>query len=168
MSEFRIRSIDASLSAQVRGTLKDPVYGLPVSVEPATGFGPCRLCLRTFSPGEPRILFLYNPFSAAQEADVAGPVFVHAEPCRPYADASLFPEEVAQLPVVLRAYDAHRRCLLEMTPRPGGVTASIEACFGVPGVALVHVRNAEAKCFIAAIERSSLRSDQPNVLVSSR
>ena len=124
--------------------------------------------MRTFSPGEPRILFLYNPFSAAQEADVAGPVYVHAEPCRPYAELSVFPEEVAVLPIVVRAYDDDRRCKLEMTPRPGGVTAAIEACLDVPGVSVVHVRNAEAKCFITAVEPAVTAAGQPNVLVSSR
>ena len=36
MSSFRIRPIDASLAAQVRSTLRDPIYGLPVHVQPAT------------------------------------------------------------------------------------------------------------------------------------
>ena len=169
MSEFRIRPIDASLAATVRNTLLDPVYGLPLSVTPATGYGPCRLCLRTFAHGEPRVLFLYNPFSASQEADIAGPVFIHAAQCRPYDDLTIFPDAIAQLPIVLRAYDEHRRCKLEIRPRPGGVAASIEACLAVPGIRTVHVRNADAKCFIMEVKRSGVAGDaQPNVLVSSR
>ena len=157
MADFRIRPIDESLADAVRKTLRDPIYGLPVQPEPATGYGPCRLCLRTFERGEPRILFLYNPFSASQEADTAGPIFIHAERCRPYAHSTTFPHAIARLPIVLRAYDEHRRCRLEMTPSADGVAASLEACLALPGVSVVHVRNAEAKCFIAAVDPAIVR-----------
>jgi len=168
MSQFRVKPIDESLARKVRGTMRDPIYGLSVHAEPATGYGPCRLCLKTFDAGEPRILFLYNAFSAGQEADLAGPVFIHAGQCRAYDDASLFPEEIASLPIVLRAYDRDRRCVFEMTPSAGSVASSLETLLGSPSVAFVHVRNAEAKCFIARVERAHTPADQPNVLVSSR
>ena len=168
MSSFRVKPIDASLARRVRETLRDPVYGLPVRVEPATGYGPCRLCLNTFEPGEERILFLYNAFSADQEADVAGPIFIHAKACVPYGEPASFPEQIGRLPIVLRAYDRDRRCILESTPRNGAVEASVEALFESDRVAFVHVRNAEAKCFIACIERSPIIERQLNVLISSR
>ena len=168
MSLFRIRPIDESLAQRVRGTLQDPIYGLPVRVEPATGYGPCRLCLRTFEPGEPRILFLYNAFSLEQEADVAGPVFIHADRCEPYGEPSIFPEDVASLPIVLRAYDRHRRCVAEVVPAPGAAAAILESMFESASVDVVHVRNVEAKCFIARVERALATSDQLNVFVSSR
>jgi uncharacterized protein DUF1203 len=168
MSEFRIRPIDESLAQRVRESLKDPIYGLSVHVEPATGYGPCRLCLRTFAPGEPRILFLYNAFSAEQEADLAGPVFIHAGPCAPYGEPSVFPEDVANLPIVLRGYDRHRRCIAEIVPAAGAAAAILESMFESASVDVVHVRNTEAKCFIARVERSRKTLDQPKVLVSSR
>lgn len=168
MSQFRIKPLDESLARHVRETMRDPIYGLPVRVEPATGYGPCRLCLCTFETGEPRILFLYNAFSAGQEADLAGPVFIHARQCGQYGAPSLFPEQIAVLPIVLRAYDSHRRCVFEITPKPGAVAASLEALFESESVAFVHVRNAEAKCFIARVERAQAPADHPNVLVSSR
>jgi hypothetical protein len=168
MSQFRIKPIDESLARRVRETLRDPIYGLPLHVEPATGYGPCRLCLRTFETGEPRILFLYNAFSDSQEADLAGPVFIHAGQCARYDEPSLFPEQVAVLPIVLRAYDTHRRCVFEIAPTPGAVDASLEALFESESVAFVHVRNSEAKCFIARVDRAHAAAYQPNVLVSSR
>jgi len=168
MSQFRVRPIDESLARRVRETMRDPIYGLPVRIEPATGYGPCRLCLKTFEKGERRILFLYNAFSVGQEADLAGPVFIHAGQCRAYDDASLFPEEIASLPIVLRAYDRDRRCVFETMPNAGSVAASLEALLESQSVAFVHVRNAEAKCFIARVERARSAADQPNVLVSSR
>jgi hypothetical protein len=168
MSQFRVKPIDQSLARRIRETLCDPIYGLPVQVEPATGYGPCRLCLKTLGPGEPRILFLYNAFSAGQEADLAGPVFIHAGRCEPYDEPSAFPEEIAALPIVLRAYDSHRRCVLEIAPTPGAVDASLEALFESENAAFVHVRNAEAKCFIVRVDPARVSADQPNVLVSSR
>lgn len=168
MSQFRVKPIDESLAQRVRETLCDPIYGLPVRVEPATGYGPCRLCLKTFEPGEPRILFLYNAFSGAQEADLAGPVFIHAGRCEQYGEQSSFPQEIAALPIVLRAYDSHRRCVFEIAPKPGAVDASLEALFESESVAFVHVRNAEAKCFIVRVDPARIPADQPNVLVSSR
>ena len=168
MSQFRVRPIDESLARRVRETMRDPVYGLPVRVEPATGYGPCRLCLRTFEPGELRILFLYNPFSTLQEADVAGPVFIHAADCAPYAEATIFPEEVEPLPIVLRAYDGDRRCVFETAPARGAVAPALESLLDCQAVAFVHVRNAEAKCFITRVDRAVVAAAQPNVLISSR
>lgn len=167
-SEFRIHPIDESLALRVRETLRDPIYGLPVRVEPATGYGPCRLCLRTFIPGEPRILFLYNAFSTDQEADLAGPVFIHANGCAAYAEQSMFPQEVAALPIVFHAYDGHRRRISEIVPAPGAAAAVLESMLASPNVDFIHVRNTEAKCYIARVERARTTAHQPNVLVSSR
>ena len=153
MPAYRISPIPNALAHLVRVTLRDPIYNLPVRIEPATGYGPCRLCLRTFSTGEPRILFLYNPFSTSQEADVAGPVFIHADDCGPYAQDA-FPSSIARLPIVLRAYDRDRRCIAEITPTPDDVDLALEALLAKSEVEVVHVRNAEAKCFIAAVNRA--------------
>ena len=156
MPKFRIRPIQESIAARVRETLRDPIYGLPVRIEPATGYGPCRLCLRTFSPEERRILFLYNPFSAQQDADFAGPIFIHADACRAF-DEPAFPDEIARLPILLRSYDGDGRRLAEIDPKadaaPGAdLSAMLELLLEPENAAFVHVRNAEAKCFIAAVE----------------
>ena len=153
---YDVIPIPTGIAAGVRATLKDPVYGLAVTVRDRGGYGPCRLCLRTFPPEETRILFLYNPFSARQEADFAGPIFIHAHECEPFSQRHTFPEQIANLPIVLRAYGSDGRFLLETSPRDGiEIDAAIEAMFDRSDVAVIHVRNAEAKCFIMKIERST-------------
>jgi uncharacterized protein DUF1203 len=153
MTEYRVEPIDTALAQGVRETLKDPIYGLPVHVEPATGYGPCRVCLRTFAPDEPRILFLYNPFSPHQDADFAGPIFIHAETCAPYPDPAVFPGQVAGLPIVLKGYDADQRCVAQSVPASGGVASALRALLERSEVEYVHVRNNEAKCYIARVVR---------------
>ena len=49
--QFRIAGIPSDLAAEVRQTLRSPQYGHPAHRETATGYGPCRLCLRTFEVG---------------------------------------------------------------------------------------------------------------------
>jgi len=164
MDVFLIRPIDPSIANAARRTLRDPIYGSPLRVEPAAGYGPCRLCLRTFAPGEPRILFLYNPFSAHQDAEFAGPVFVHADGCKPYAEPTKFPDAVAALPIELRAYDDQQRRVGTIVPDPGECESAVGRLFARPEVHVVHIRNTEARCFIARIDRAN----QPNVLTSSR
>jgi hypothetical protein len=153
--DFTVLPIAEALAQLVRQSLKDPIYGLPVHVTPANGYGPCRVCLRTFATGEPRILFLYNAFSAEQEADFAGPVYIHAQRCRPYAGGEGFPQEVAQLPIAFFAYDSDGRRVAEAQPDGDGIEGALAGLFALPEIRFVHVRNAEAKCFIARVERSA-------------
>lgn len=153
MTEFRVEAIDTALAQQVRDTLKDPIYGLPVRIEPATGYGPCRVCLKTFVPSDRRILFLYNPFSAQQDSDFAGPIFIHADTCAPYSDTAVFPDHVAGLPIELRGYDAEQRCVQRSVPASDGVAAALRALLERADIEYVHVRNNEAKCYIARVVR---------------
>jgi hypothetical protein len=48
---FRVMAMRQSTADKVRSTMRSPGYGHPASVEVATGYGPCRLCLRTFRIG---------------------------------------------------------------------------------------------------------------------
>jgi hypothetical protein len=50
MSAYHVIAVPETLAQEVRETLKAPRYGHPAHVERATGYGPCRLCLRCFSP----------------------------------------------------------------------------------------------------------------------
>src|ERR687883_191044 len=101
--EFRFRGIPADVASEVRATMRAPDYGHPAYKALAQGYGPCRLCLRTFRIGEEeRILFTYNPFPA-DELPAPGPVFIHAQACERY-DAPDFPPDLRALPMVLEAY----------------------------------------------------------------
>lgn len=58
MQPFRVVAIPDEIAESVRTKLVAPVYGHPAHAEVAKGYGPCRLCLRTFTVGaERRVLF---------------------------------------------------------------------------------------------------------------
>ncbi|HMA35664.1 MAG TPA: DUF1203 domain-containing protein [Chloroflexia bacterium] len=156
MTHYAISPIDDAISRQVRTTLTDPIYGLevPVSVAGPGNYGPCRSCLHTFTIGERRILFLYNPFSPEQHADFAGPVFIHDGDCESYSQRAVFPPAIRSLPIVLKGYGADNRFIAEETPPGPDVETAIDTLFHRPDVAFIHVRNREAKCFILRIARA--------------
>ena len=109
MAGFRVLPIDSELAEAVRSTLKSPQYGHPAHVERATGYGPCRACLKQFRQGEEdRILFTYNPFQNLDEYPSPGPIFIHAHSCPSYNDVQTFPDELRSLPLTLEAYGENR------------------------------------------------------------
>jgi hypothetical protein len=154
MQTFRATGIPDGIASAVRATLRSPGYGHPAHVELAAGYGPCRSCLQTFREGEEeRILFTYQPFAAPGALPAPGPVFIHRERCRRY-DAPAFPDGLRRLPLVLEAYDARGRLLRQEWVDGDRVDALLERQLSGEGVEAVHVRNAEAGCFIARIERA--------------
>ena len=163
MIEYNIVSIPETVRQHVQNNLTDPIYGheVKVSVAGEGDYGPCRVCLNTFKVGESRILFLYNPFSVKQEADFAGPIYIHTERCQAYGSSlsgpssQTFPEAIRSLPITLRGYDIQNHFVAEEHPRSLNVEAAIEVLLRRAEVAFVHVRNSEAKCFMLRIERSS-------------
>lgn len=150
---YRVSPIANELVERARKELKSPQYGHPAHVETANGTGPCRSCLRPFELGaEKRLLFTYNPFEGTSSYPLPGPVFVHEEVCEPYAQRG-FPTELHTLPTVLEAYDADR-LVIERVPTSDDVDSSIVRLFQDPRVRYIHVRHAEAGCFIALITRA--------------
>ena len=151
---FRVAGIPGSLAAEVRQTLRSPQYGHPAYRETATGYGPCRLCLRTFTEGvEERILFTYQPFSDPGSVPAPGPVFIHAGPCERY-EARVFPPDFRRLPLLLEAYKVGGELLGRERVRDRSPEAVLERLFAATGAAYVHVRNEEAGCFMARVDRS--------------
>ena len=131
---LRVLPIDAVIADQVRRELRSPQYGHPATVERARSYGPCRQCLRTFRSGEEdRILFTYNPVPKDAGLPDPGPVFIHKDPCTPF-------EGVER----------------------GDVEAAAARMLADRAIDYVQLRNAEAGCFIARIER-----DQPATGISS-
>ena len=153
MTGFRVLPIDSSLANEVRTTLKSPQYGHPAHVEPASGYGPCRVCLRQFRLGEERILFTFNPFQDLDSYPSPGPVFIHAEACSPFNSMSEFPAELRGLPLTLEAYAADRWIVARERPKADAIEQAVEKLMSVPGVLYIHVRNTEAGCYIARLER---------------
>ena len=69
MQSYRVVAIGDRIANAVRKTLRSPGYGHPAHPEVATGYGPCRRCLKSFAIGdERRILFTQR---LPQDRDVA-------------------------------------------------------------------------------------------------
>ena len=146
--------MEAALAASVRSNLKSPNYGHPAHVEPAAGYGPCRLCLRQFRTGqENRILFTYNPFEGLDAYPSPGPVFIHETACEPFQEAAAFPAELRTLPLTLESYGKDRWIIARERPAEGEIETAIERLFASAAADYIHIRNTEAGCYIARIER---------------
>lgn len=153
MPSFRVIPISDDVAARVRETLRAPGYGHPAHVEVATGYGPCRSCLRTFREGaEERVLFTYDAFRGVDAYPSPGPVFIHRDACDAWSGDG-FPPEVRDLPLVLEGYGAGRWLVAREPARDGGVEDALDRLFAHAAVAYVHIRNAEAGCYIARVER---------------
>lgn len=157
MTTFRIVPMELEIADLARRTGRSPQYGHPAHSEIATGYGPCRLCLGTFSEGEDRrLLFTYDPFASLAPFPLPGPIFVHEVPCTPYTGGGRFPDELRVIPLTLNAYDAEAQLLRSLRLPNGEVgrpEAGIAELLTDPAVATVHIRNTEAGCYIARAER---------------
>ena len=153
MCAYRFHGIPESLAATARASLRSPQYGHPAHVEVATGYGPCRLCLQTFQTGtDERLLFTFQPFTDPAALPAPGPVFIHRSPCERYDGAHL-PEALRGLPLALEGYGAAGALLVQRRVGHAAFEAVLEDVFQRANVQYAHLRNAEAGCFIARIER---------------
>lgn len=149
--QFVVSSVPLETARKVRETLRSPQYGHPATVDVARGYGPCRACLRTFVVGEEkRILFTFNPFESGVPAP--GPVFVHEEPCTPFRTDSLL-TDLRDLPLLFEPLSPDGVPLARVRVDGADVDGFVAEQFERPDVASILVRNAEAGCFIARIER---------------
>jgi hypothetical protein len=156
MHRYRIQGIPDSVAAAARTALRSPQYGHPAHVEVATGYGPCRLCLQTFTVGtDERLLFTYQPFTDPGALPAPGPVFIHRAPCERYDDGGL-PEALRPLPLVIEGYGAAGTLLAQRRVGNARFEDVLEVVFELPGAQYAHLRNAEAGCFIARIDRRAV------------
>jgi len=153
MNRYRVQGIPESLAAATRATMQSPQYGHPAHVELATGYGPCRLCLQTFTVGaDERLLFTYQPFTDAGALPAPGPIFIHRKPCERY-DGLQLPEALRPLPLALEAYGPGGGVLVQRRVGAGSFESALDEVWAQPGTQYIHLRNAEAGCFIARIDR---------------
>ena len=155
MATFRVVPIDPAISDQARTSLSSPQYGHPAHAEPAKGYGPCRSCLRQFRSGEDRrLLFTYNPFTGLDSYPSPGPIFIHENACEPYEHEYAFPPELRTLPLTLEGYGQDRWLIARERPAESDIEIAIERLLAQSSIEYIHVRNTEAGCFIATIERT--------------
>jgi hypothetical protein len=155
--EFSVRGVPQEVADEVRRTRLSPGYGHPAHLEVATGTGPCRCCLRTFVPGvDRRLLFTYRPQARGNSLPAPGPVFIHADHCDAYADAG-FPEALRSLPLAFEARVGGSRVNDFSSSATESAEAQIQRLFTGSGAEWLHLRHAQAGCFIACIDASEPR-----------
>ena len=150
---FKVRGVPQQVADEVRRTRVAPGYGHPAFHEVAGGTGPCRCCLRTFVPGiDERLLFTYRPGADGATLTAPGPVFIHAEHCEAWAGEG-FPEGLRSLPLAFEARCGGSR--VAGLTRASGADAEREIAgwLGGADTGWLHLRHAEAGCFIARVDR---------------
>jgi len=156
MTPFRVVAILDGIADSVRADRVAPVYGHPAHVEVARGYGPCRLCLRTFTVGvDRRILFTYDSFQDKEALPLPGPVYIHEAPCERYPEDGGFPEGLRSHALTLNAYGQGRRLIAQEYVADGRVEAVIERLLARADVDYIHVRDTSAGCFDFAVERAA-------------
>jgi hypothetical protein len=151
---FRIVPLAMATAAGVRATLRTPGWGYPASVEVATGYGPCRTCLRMFAIGvERRIFFTHDEFADREPYPLPGPVYIHQEACEAYVETGVFPEALRPLALTFNGYATGRELRGQVRVQNGDAEAAIVGLFSDPAVAYIHVRNTEVGCFLLGVDR---------------
>jgi hypothetical protein len=156
MTPYRTIAIPEKVADLVRATRLSPGYGHPAHAELAAGYGPCRLCLRTFAVGaERRILFTYDPFFGLEPLPLPGPIFIHEEACARHAEDGGFPADLRSHALTFAAYGSGRRLIVEERVGDGRIEPVVERLLAQPEVAYLHVRDTEAGCYDFRIERAA-------------
>jgi Protein of unknown function (DUF1203) len=161
MPGYRVIALDPETARKVRETRRAPGYGHPVHSEVATGYGPCRLCLRDFEIGvDRRLLFTCDPFFRLEPYPWPGPVFIHETECDRHPEDQGFPVDLLAHRLTLAAYGRGRHLRAEERVEPnegieGGVEAAVARLLARPDVDYVHVRDTEAGCYDFRIEPSN-------------
>jgi uncharacterized protein DUF1203 len=169
MQSYRVVAVGERIAGAVRKTLRSPGYGHPAHAEVATGYGPCRQCLRTFAIGkERRILFTYDPFYGRENLPLPGPVFIHEQDCERYPENGVFPPDMLSHRLTLNAYATGRRLLAQRYVADGAVEPELQRLLRDREVAYIHVRDTEAGCYDFCIERTSDGKDTDGGAQSKR
>jgi Protein of unknown function (DUF1203) len=150
---FAVEALPQEVATYVRETSRDPIWGHSAMTEPATGFGPCRLCLRTFREGERRTLFTYDSYAGVAEFPQPGPVYIHEHDCERYKAVG-FPPDLRALELTFEGIAAGPRVIALERTDGDGIEEAIERLLHDRDVDFVNVRNTEAGCFVARLDRA--------------
>ncbi len=151
---FHVLPISEQMAEKVRKTMLSPQYpGLPAFSSVASGYGPCRSCLRTFDEGNDyRTSFTYDPVEGILDLPQPGPVFIHSANCERFV-GNEFPEGLRGIPMYFEAFDNIGELLHRVRAETGTEGSQIDSLFADKNVDFLHIRNAEAGCFIARVEK---------------
>lgn len=153
-TRFAVTALPEEAAAYVREHGRDPIWGHAAMTELATGFGPCRHCLRTFREGEEmRTLFTWDSYDGVAEFPQPGPVYIHADACDRH-EGEGFPPELRALHLTFEAVAQGPRVVALERTQGGDVEDTIARLLELPEVDFLNVRNTEAGCFVARVERT--------------
>lgn len=118
---------------------------------------PCRACLCDAAVGDELVLVSYDPFAGWDAATTspyhsAGPVFVHRRDCSAEIDTAAVPDQLERRRLSVRAYDAAAMMLDGRVVDGAELSTALEQLSILPGVDRIHVHNAGAGCFAAAVD----------------
>ena len=106
------------------------------------------------------MLFTHSPFAIDNAFNQSGPVFIFADEVEEYKDIYRFPPEIKadkeHFPLTLIGYSADQQMVFTQLVGDNDVDELIEEIFSKHSEAeYLHVRNAEASCYICKIERAN-------------
>lgn len=151
---YKVVPISAEITKETRATLVSPQYkSFAATVSTANGYGPCRSCLHVFDQGnERRIGFTFNSFDGRSSLPDPGPVYVHEHECERFEGDGI-PPDLLELPIYFEAFGEESRLISRVRMQPERADAQIEEVFSDDEIVFINLRNAEAGCFIARVDR---------------
>jgi len=158
MKPFKIVPLSEEYAKKIRENKKDD-FGREIIEQVATGKGPCRVSLKPFAVGEDvRLLLSHSPFTLDNAFDQPGPIFIHKKEVEAYKDVHRFPPEIKSdkdsFPLTLIGYSKAQKMVYTRLVGDDDVDLLIPKIFEEQAaVEYLHVRNAQACCYICKVER---------------
>ena len=115
--------------------------------------------MKPFKPGvNKRLLLSHSPFKVDNAFNQPGPVFIFADEVEEYKDVYHFPAEIKadkeHFHLTLIGYNSNQQMVFTQLVGDNDIDELIEDIFDKhPEVEYLHVRSAEASCYICRIER---------------
>lgn len=158
MTQFTIVPISVEYARRIRENQKDD-FGHEIVEQVATGKGPCRVSLQPFAVGEDvRLLLSHSPFVLDNAFDQPGPIFIHRKEVEAYKDVHRFPPAIKadkkSFPLTLIGYSSEQKMVFSRLVGDDDIDLLIPSVFDEhAAIEYLHVRNAQAGCFICKVER---------------
>jgi hypothetical protein len=165
MNKFKIVPLSKSFAENIKRTMRDD-FGHPVTEQIATGAGPCRVSLKPFKKAvDKRLLLTHSPFAIDNAYNQPGPIFINSADVEEYNDIYRFPPEIKanknSFPLTLIGYNTDQQMACTRLVCDADIDELIVELFETrPEVKYLHVRNAQACCFICKVERLNERESQ--------
>ena len=155
-SKFACIAIDPAVADRFRATgLDDRGKPLHRMTAPADFAFPCRVCLQYARAGEDVLLGSYDLPKPQSVYWTPSPIFVHAEPCTPYAGTNEIAEIVRRNAIVsVRAYGADGMCLYDLGQVSDGaaVDAPLARAMADERTSFVNIHTARPGCLLCRVE----------------